>query len=211
MSQLNQLRNRGVISALDRVIVWAILFVSVLAGLFGLVRGGVIVSSEVASGEISLALIANQPLPAKADIGTPRIVAGSYATADVTVSGLSFGVSSLAIATQIVNTLTQAAIAASIAFLAWRVLRARPFTRSLSLTVMFAGSALLVGGLFSQGFGSVAAAMAAGELNGPTARGFWPLAGRIDGTPLAFGVVLLLVGVAFEYGERLQRDTEGLV
>ena len=42
-------------------------------------------------------------------------------------------------------------------------------------------------------------------------RGLWPLAGRFDLTFLGVGLVLLLVGLAFEYGERLQRDTEGLV
>ena len=67
------------------------------------------------------------------------------------------------------------------------------------------------GGFISQGSGSLATAMAASELNGAGRDGIWPVAGSIDFTFVAFGVVLMLVGLAFEYGERLQRDTEGLV
>lgn len=54
--------------------------------------------------------------------------------------------------------------------------------------------------------------MGADQLNdSSTVQGFWPLIGSMDGTPLGIGVGLLLVGLAFEYGEGLQRDTEGLV
>ena len=54
--------------------------------------------------------------------------------------------------------------------------------------------------------------MAADQLNGnSTGDGFWPMIGTVDGAPFGIGICLLLVGLAFEYGERLQRDTEGLV
>jgi len=41
--------------------------------------------------------------------------------------------------------------------------------------------------------------------------GFWPIQAAVDGGPIWIGVVMMLIGLAFEYGERLQRDTAGLV
>lgn len=107
--------------------------------------------------------------------------------------------------------LTQAALCAAVAVLAWRVPRRNPFRRSVSLAVTCAGAILLVGGMISQAANSIATGLAASELNVSGSRGFWPLAGRFDPTFLVIGVVLLLVGLAFEYGERLVRDTDGLV
>jgi hypothetical protein len=69
----------------------------------------------------------------------------------------------------------------------------------------------LTDGSISQGFGSFTTAMAPSELTGASRDGFWPVAGSNISAYVAFGVVLMLVGLAFEYGERLQRDTEGLV
>jgi hypothetical protein len=57
---------------------------------------------------------------------------------------------------------------------------------------------------------ALAGGLAASEINGHD-HGYWPLAGTFDPTLVVFGVVLLLVGLAFEYGARLQKETEGLV
>ena len=114
-------------------------------------------------------------------------------------------------AAALVGVLTRVAIATLIALLSWRLLRGAVFARSLSFVAVIAGGALLIGGALTQGLGSLADAMAAADLNGPGGRGFGPLAGRLDFTTIVTGLILLLVGLAFEYGERLQRDTEGLV
>ena len=75
------------------------------------------------------------------------------------------------------------------------------------------GSVTIVsGGLVSGGVGMLASWMATDQLNGrSTGGGFWPIIGAVDGAPLVIGLIILLVGLAFEFGERLQRDTEGLV
>jgi len=41
--------------------------------------------------------------------------------------------------------------------------------------------------------------------------GFWPMAFSGDLSPIGFGLALLIVASAFEYGERLTRQTDGLV
>jgi hypothetical protein len=57
----------------------------------------------------------------------------------------------------------------------------------------------------------MATGLAANDLNGDSIDGFWPVAGRFDPSFLGPAFALLLVGLAFEFGERLQRETEGLV
>jgi hypothetical protein len=201
----------GTVVTLTRGILWSVFAGAIALGAGGLAFGGLAVGSGLASGHTALSLIADGAMPENADAGTATIVSGAFDTASVVVGDLSAAVVALATAAKVAAILTGAAVAASVALLAWRLLRRAPFRRSLSLTVTIAGAVLLIGGVFSAGAGSLAAAMAAGELNASTLDGFWPIAGRVDGSSIALGVVLLLVGLAFEHGERLQRDTEGLV
>ncbi|MHC5797790.1 hypothetical protein ACVXZ4_16700 [Lacisediminihabitans sp. FW035] len=209
MSQTDQLAGKGALVAASRVTVWIFLALAVAAGLFTLVFGLGAVISSLASGTTPLTLALDHTLPAAADRGSASIVSGGYDSASVVVSGLDSGTVALATIARVAGVLTQAAIAASIALLAWRLLRGRAFRRSLSLIVAISGAILLIGGLLYGGLGLLAAWMAADQLNG--VRGFWPIIGTVDGTPLGIGVCLLLVGLAFGYGERLQRDVEGLV
>ena len=194
-----------------RGMLWAFLAGAVVIAVAILILGTQVTIHTLSSGRVPLNLVALHPLAPATDAGTARIVSGAYETASVTVSQLSPGTVALAITSSIANMLTQAAIALLVALLAWRVLRGRMFRRSLSYAAIIAGGILLVGGMLAQGAGSLATGIAASELNGGSGRGLWPLAGRFDLTFLGVGVVLLLVGLAFEYGERLQRDTEGLV
>ena len=212
MPQTDQLAGKGAVVAVGRIVVWAFFVFACVAGLFTLVFGiaGAITSLAADSTPLTLAL--DHPLPAAADRGSATIVSGGYDSASILVSGLDPGTVVLATVARIAGILTQAAIAASVALLAWRLLRGHTFRRSLSLTITFTGALLLIGGLLSGGVGMLASWMAADQLNGnSTGDGFWPMIGTVDGAPLGLGICLLLVGLAFEYGERLQRDTEGLV
>jgi len=212
MSQTDQLAGKGPMVAMSRVTVLIFLALAIAAGLFALIFGLGGVVASLTSGTTPLTLSLDHALPAAADRGSASIVSGGYDSASVVVSGLDSGTVALATIARIAGVLTQAAIAASIALLAWRLLRGRAFRRSLSLIVAISGAILLIGGLLSSGLGVLAAWMTADQLNGSrTLEGFWPIIGTVDGTPLGIGVCLLLVGLAFEYGERLQRDTEGLV
>jgi hypothetical protein len=212
MSQTDQLVGGGALVTVGRVVVWGFFALAVVAGLFTLVFGTVGVITSLAAGTTPLTMALNLPLPAAANPGSAVIVSGSYDSASIVVSGLVPGTVILATVARVAGILTQAAISASIALLAWRLLRGRAFRRSLSLTVAFSGAILLIGGLVSGGVGLLAAWTAADQLVGGLSIGSpWPLIGTVDATPLGMGVCLLLVGLALEYGERLQRDTEGLV
>ncbi|HEX3680319.1 MAG TPA: hypothetical protein VHU90_11410 [Galbitalea sp.] len=82
--------------------------------------------------------------------------------------------------------------------------------RGLSTMVVSLVTIAAIATVLSQAGVALASGAAAKELNGG-GNGFWPLAGRFDPTLAIFGIVLLLVGLAFEYGTRLQKETEGLV
>jgi len=213
MPQIDQLAGRGVAARATRVVVWLGLAAAVLVGGITLMVGVTEIVSGLVNNQTALTLIADRPLPAAAQASSSgsRIIEGNFETAHVIVTDLPFGISVLAAAAALVGVLTRIAIATLIALLSWRLLRGAVFARSLSFVAVVAGGALLIGGALTQGLGSLADAMAAADLNGPGGRGFWPLAGRLDFTTIVTGLILLLVGLAFEYGERLQRDTEGLI
>ena len=212
MSQTDQLAGRGFAPRTLRLVVWVCLAAAMLVGGITLVVGVTEIVNGLVTNKTALTLIADRPLPAaEASSSGSRIIEGNFETAHVIVTDLPFGISVLAAAAALADVLTRVAIPTLIALLSWRLLRGAVFARSLSLVAVVAGGALLIGGFFSQGLGSFAAAMAAADLNGPGGRGFWPLAGRLDFTTIVTGLILLLVGLAFEYGERLQHDTEGLV
>ncbi len=213
MSQTDQLAGRGFAPRTLRLVVWLCLAAAMLVGGITLVVGVTEIVNGLVTTKTELTLIADRPLPAAAEVSSSgsRIIEGNFETAHLIVTDLPFGISVLAAAAALVDVLTGVAIPTLIALLSWRLLRGAYFARSLSLVAVVAGGALLIGGVFSQGLGSFAAAMAAADLNGPGGRGSWPLAGRLDFTTIVTGLILLLLGLAFEYGERLQHDTEGLV
>ena len=212
MSQTDQLAGKGVVVVVGRIVVWTFFVFACVAGLFTLAFGLAGAITSLAADSTPLALALDHALPAAADRGSATIISGGYDSASILISGLDSGTVVLATVARIASVLTQAAIAASVALLAWRLLRGRTFRRSLSLTITLTGALRLIGGLVSGGVGVLASWMAADQLNGNSAGDrFWPIIGTVDGTPLGIGVCLLLVGLAFEYGERLQRDTDGLV
>lgn len=209
----NELRGPGAVAATSRAIVWGIfgIAVLVLVGTLALSVWGI--ASTIGSGSIGLTLATEQQLPAEADQGPAVLLSGTYDSASVVVSGLDGGSFAVAIIAKVLLSITQIAIAASVALLCWSLVKARPFRRSLSLTVTLAGAIVLIGGILSAGLTVLSSFMVADQLNAPDAGldGFWPILAGIDPTFIAIGVALLLAGLAFEYGDKLQHETEGLV
>lgn len=211
MSTLNELQKPGFTRTTVRVTLWVFFGVAVIVGILALVFGALPIISSLASGHTQLTMVAEHTLPATAHGGTATIVSGAYESAVVTVAHASTGLAVVSTISSIAGTLTQVTLAAVIALLAWRILQGSPFRRSVATAVTVGGAILSIGGMLSQGARALGGGLAATELNRSGSFGFWPLAGRFDPTLVVIGVVLLLVGLTFEYGERLQRDTDGLV
>jgi hypothetical protein len=196
---------------LARGILWAFFGIAIVVGLYCLISGALSIGQHLSSGYTQLTLVANKPLPKQlhpaALYGTTR---GSYPTATVQARGLSDTVVFLVTSAAVATILIQVALSGLVALLSWRLLRGGLFRPSIARAVSGAGLVLTIGGLISQAGVALAGGAAASELNGG-GRGFWPLAGSFDPTLLIFGIVLLIVGLAFEYGVRLQKESEGLV
>jgi hypothetical protein len=197
------------IVALARVIIWVLFVVAILVGFACLIGGGITIAQQLASGYTQLTLVADKPLPSNLHPAALYYINGEYATATMQARGLSAGVVALVTIGASATVPVQVALGGLVALLAWRLLRGDLFRRSIARAVSVSGLILAVGGIVSQ-TGIALASGRAAELNGG-GRGFWPPAGSFDPTLPVVGVVLLLVGLAFEYGTRLQNETDGPV
>jgi hypothetical protein len=197
----------------DRVGLWLMLVGASVIALLSLVVGIIGAAGEVVSGTRHMTLITEQPLPAAASTGSATLVDGYFDTARLGVADLSAGTAGLLTAGSVLGVLVQTSVALCFAYLAWRLLRAKPFMASLTATFVAAGAALAVGGLVGQfltGFGQWNAALELGG-DGSADDPFWPLVMSLDAAPIGLGFALLIVASAFQYGERLARETDGLV
>jgi hypothetical protein len=196
--------------AINTFFLWFIFVIAILVGLLTIVGNTVEMSTSLASGHIPLSLMVDKALPSAATNCDGCTLTGTFATADVDVTGLSGQVVGFALAAGIANALTEVALCTLIAMLTWRLLHRGMFRRALANTVGVAGTVLAVGSLVSQAGIALAGAQAAFEINGH-GHSYWPIEATFDATVPVFGIVLTLVALAFEYGARLQKDTEGLV
>lgn len=196
----------------DRIGMWLILGGSIVYALVVLASGISRLVYQLATRTWSGSLIVGGDLPASADAGTATLIRGSYESASVTLGDLSdwaFGVLTTGL---VFSVITGAIVALAFVYLSWRLLRAKPFKKSLTFTFCTAGAALLLGSILSLGFEAFGRMIAITELLGnDITTGFWPIAFTGDLTPIGFGLALLIVACAFEYGERLSRETDGLV
>lgn len=196
-----------------RAIIWVVLVVSLLVALAAAVSSVVAIATTATTGRLVTMLEAGHALPSAADSGPAVLEEGTYERASVVVSGLPGFVLVFDSVATAIGALTVIAVALAVAAVSWRMLRPEPFARRLSLTVSIVGGIVLIGSLLATSLHVIAAWMTAERLNDPAADmgGFWPIMATLDFAPLALGFGLMIVGLAFEYSERLQRDTAGLV
>jgi len=126
----------------------------------------------------------------------------------------------------LVQGLTQLAVTAAVHLLATRLLSGEPFQPAMSRAISLTAAALIAGGLLWQvlfGVGEFMAARQVLEAGGWS----WPadlgledpsvllpqprLGLTIEFWPIFTGMALAAVAAAFRHGERLQRETAGLV
>ena len=179
---------------------------------FVLIFSTVLAVQSFVSGDRLLSLPVDESLPPEADTGTATLLDGRYESARVYVTDLTPFTTAMLDIAFIVGVLTQLAVAASFVYLAFRLLRRRPFMKSLTWAFLVAGAALLIGSLVSQALAGFGGWLVAAELgSSPAGTDFWFWSFSIDPAPLGFGFALMLVGSAFEYAQKLSRETEGLV
>lgn len=162
-----------------------------------------------------------------------QVVGGGFVTAELAVAGLGMDARGFLAAGHALQGATIIVIAVTIALLCQRLLTGTAFSPALTRAVTVTGLAVTVGGIlwqvcFAVG-GSIASAQALTVTgwasdhplgSDPLETDFDPFAtglpeptvmAQLDFWPLLLGLALAAVGLAFRRGERLQRDTEGLV
>jgi hypothetical protein len=194
---------------INAVFLWAVLGICGIGAslilIFGI--GGIV--ADLSSGSAWLTMLADKQVPS-AGLGG-GFATGSYETAVVHVHHLNGPSLGFAVTAEVAATLVQASLFALVAYLSWRLLRERALRRSLSVIVSLAGAILVVGGTIQAGAESIAPALAAEQLNHAAHNHFWPLGAPFDGSLIGIGFALLVIALVFEYGARLQKETEGLV
>jgi hypothetical protein len=196
-----------------RAVLRAALVLAVLVMLAVAVSAVTTAVETVRTGVVHTSLEMHGDLPAGSDAGPADLRSGSYRTADVAVGELSGGIVALHVVRIALDASVGIALAGTVALLARRLLRPDPLARRLSLVVTLAGGIVMIAALLSLGARTAVAWMVGGELNDPAAglEGFWPVVAEVDLSTIALGFALMIVGLVVEHGERLQRDTRGLV
>ena len=201
-------------SSTDRVVLWIVFALTAattaVAVVFGVISAIVVFVERSYSASLVVGSI--EKLPPQAMDGNVEVT-GRYDTALVEVSGLQDDTSLLVLVSALVWVLIWGIVFGSVAYLAWQLIKGKPFAAPLTAAIMKAGSALAAGSVSAQLLSGLAQWHVIGEMTGNVVDGpwFWALEIPIDFAPIGAGILLLLVGLAFRHGERLQRDTEGLV
>ena len=186
--------------------------VAIVVGVATLIGGTIEFVGDLVREQWSFNLISGRTIPGGTNHGAVRLISGNWDSATVVLAGVHGPPAIFSAIAAVSGILTTVAVSALLALLCSRLLLGRLlFRRSLSRSIGVIGAVIAVGGAVNAGASSLASGTAADLLNGGTPHGFWPLGGALDLTWVFIGFVVTIVGLVFEYGERLQRDLEGLV
>lgn len=187
-----------------------ILTLGTLAYALGVVVFGVVdLVTQLASGDIRPTMYWADNIYQFQDDGDGggMHISGLGGSVSAIVTGASPGTTALYIATTLVGLMTQFALGALALRMLSRFRAGRPFDRSAWRDVAASSIAVLGVGVASQLLAWWSRVAVIGESGGSrfsTGFVFEPLT-------VTVALALALVAVAFRFGERLQRDTEGLV
>lgn len=186
----------------------ATLFILIL----GSFAGGVTAASGLLNAVFRILDPAGRPVHVLADIPI-EATSGVQVTAQelsVVTQHLPSTARWLYASSDLIFGLMVALITLSLAYALYRVVKGDPFHQGMHTATLVAGGSLAVGGLLHQGlygFATINAASAlADSIHGEVGIGF-----PFDPMLPIIGLVVVALAYVFRIGERLQRDTEGLI
>lgn len=166
---------------------------------------------ELFGEEVPVSLWASQNVTPDAASGTARIVSGEFDRASLSVAGIeSWPRIALAVSLALTS-LCSAAIAATVVALCLGILSGRPFVRSVTWVLTTASLVLIAGSVLGALFDTMAMFSIVEALNPDPFDTVFPFQSEYDFTALLIGLVFGAVATAFQLGQKMQRDTEGLV
>lgn len=198
---------------LDRSDVFVLWLFAVLAALVGVLSLISVVPAivELFGDDLPVTLSAAMTVPTDAATGSATILSGTFDRADLVVSGIDVGPRVALAGSMAATAVMTAVVAASIVAMCRAVLLGRPFVRSATWLVATASITLIAGSLIGAGLDTVAMFSIVAALNPDPMDAVFPFMSEYDFGPLLIGLVLAVVATAFQLGQKMQRDTEGLV
>ncbi|MET1053455.1 MAG: hypothetical protein ABWX65_12520 [Mycetocola sp.] len=196
---------------LDTVSLRVLSVLGVLVAGLGLVGGVFGLVQTLTSETVAVTQPVSLPVTDIVTDGPASVSAGETTFAELSVDGLSMAARLLLGGGTLLLTLVQVMIAIAVVVLCRQLLAGRPFVRALGRLVSALAVVVLAGGMVGQalyGFGNFQVAT---ELNTEPIGSAFPMLMHLDSTPFIIGIVLAVVAMAFSVGERLQRETDGLV
>ena len=151
--------------------------------------------------------LAEPMTPAFAE-GLGAVTSASYDSVTLTIVGLATAARVSLVAAAIIASLLSIVVCAVVAWLALRVFLGQPFVTSASWGIGVVAILAIVVGFVNPALLGVAHAEVAAQLGTNALPAFLV---QFDPAPIAWALALAVVGAAFEIGQRMQRDTEGLV
>ena len=143
---------------------------------------------------------------------TSLVSAANYETVALTIEGLPSAARGYLIAAAVLGALVSIGICAAVVWLCIRVFVNRPFVRSATWGIGVVAILVFVGGIGSSLCTGIARAEAVDYLGIGAAQGLTAgFSATVDLAPLGWSLALIVVAAAFELGQRMQRDQEGLV
>ncbi len=196
----------------DRIALWAVAGISfVVAAAWVVVAITRAVAPYVFSQPVGAELL---PLDGRTDTRSVDGVTNSLAGAEtVSVSADAFSAGPIAqiVATSALEALIISVVAAILGITIVRIGQGRPFQRLLYRLGITAGGAMAIGGLIVELLGGGGRMAIASEINARLGDERFITGFTIDPALIAMGFAVIALATVFLLGERLQRDTEGLV
>ncbi|MGW8483112.1 hypothetical protein ACWGJP_08215 [Microbacterium sp. NPDC055903] len=146
--------------------------------------------------------------------GGDGLVSAGYATADVAVAAAPAGIRWMLLLEVALPALATVGVCVVAYALGVSLMRARPFRRAMPAALATVACLVIVGGVSGQLLGAIARGAIVEHLEtaGAGVADLFPAFSLdLDLSPVGWGFALALVAGAFSIGQRLQRDTEGLV
>ena len=203
-------------SRADRIALLVLAFIAAAGSLVGALVHFALGTTRLAPGETHVEVLTSMELPHAGTPGAgdePGIISAGFDTARIVATGLSDATRLVLGAGTIITALTILVVGGAIAWLLALAASGKPFRRSLRVSTRAAGTALTFGPLLALGLTGLGQMWAADELRHLADDVLVP---GFSVPLLAFaipvvGLAVLALSYVFDVGERLQRDTEGLV
>ena len=189
-------------------------FIALVYAVVALAGGVIAVVESLSSATLELTLPATASLPASVlgnpdAVGQARVVGGQFTQGSASIADLGLAPRALHAAGSGILALTAVTVALALAYFCWKLHKRQPFMAATTRAVTIAAAALLAGGFTGQALLGFSTWTAIDQLG--LDQDLLPLSIQINLLPVAAGIALAIVATAFQLGERMQRDTEGLV